>query len=113
MRALDCRGLVAAAGLDFDVHVDQRDGGGRDSGNARGLGEGAGAHLGQLFLHFAGKAADRAVVEPIGDVALLGFLQAIDGALLLSEIACVLDFGFDGLEFVATSRRELNSQRVH
>jgi hypothetical protein len=63
--------------------------------------EGAGADLEELLLHFAGEAADGAVVEPVGDRALFGLFQAIDGALLLVEIAGVFDFGFDGFEFVA------------
>ena len=65
------------------------------------MAEGAGANLDQYFLHFAGEAADRAVVKPLRDGVLLGFFQALDGALLLQEIAFVFDFGFDGLQVVA------------
>ena len=49
---------------------------------------------------------DRVVVEPVGDGALLGFLHALDGALLLQQVAFVLDFGFDRLEFVAEFGRK-------
>ena len=34
------------------------------------------------------------------------FLQAVDGALLLVEVAGVFDFGFYGFEFVSYFRRE-------
>jgi hypothetical protein len=36
-------------------------------------------------------------------VALLGFLQALDGAFLLLKITFVFDFRFHGLKFVAKS----------
>ena len=70
------------------------------------MAEGARADLRELLLHFAGEAADRSVVEPFGNGVLLGLLQALDGALLLQEVAFVLDFGFDGLEFVADLRKK-------
>ena len=65
-----------------------------------------GRTLDQRFLYLAGEAADRTVVEPLGNGALLGFLEAVDGALLLQKIAGVLDFGFDRLEFVAGRGRK-------
>ena len=64
--------------------------------------QGLGTDFAQLLLHFSGKAAHSGVIEPVGNVALLGLLQAIDGSLLLAEIAFVLDFGFYGFEFVAS-----------
>ena len=65
------------------------------------MAESARANFDELLLHLAGEAADRVVIEPFGNVALFGFLEALDGALLLLEIAFVLDFGFDGFKFVA------------
>ncbi len=103
---LDGGGLFAALGLNFDKHVHQGNGSGGYAGDAAGVGDGAGADFGQRFLHFAGEAADGLVVEPVGDVALLGFLETLDGAGLLLEISGVFDFGFDGLELVAEGRRK-------
>jgi hypothetical protein len=100
-RALKRGGLFAATGLDFDVDVHQRDGGRRDARNARGVAQGARADFEEFLLHLAGEAADGAVVEPVRNGALLGLLEAIDGALLLMEVAGVLDFGLDGLELVS------------
>ena len=70
------------------------------------MAESSGTDLEEFLLHFAGKAADGAVVEPVGDGTLLGFLQAIDGALLLGKIAGIFDFGFDGFEVVAFAGRQ-------
>src|SRR5579871_2352359 len=55
---LDRGRLFAAAGLDFDVDVHEGHGRRRDTGNAGGLANGPGADLRELFLHFAGEAAD-------------------------------------------------------
>src|SRR5579864_3850115 len=96
--------LVATPGLQFDVDVDERDGGRGDAGNAGGVAKRARADFEKFFLHFAGEAADGAVVKPVGDGALLGFLEAIDGTLLLREVAGVFDFSLDGLEIVARLR---------
>ena len=90
-----------AARLDLNVDVDKRDSGGGDAGNAAGLREGARAHALKLFLHLTREAADGGVVEPLGDRALFGLLQALDGALLLLQIAGVFDFDLDGFELVA------------
>ena len=77
--------------LNLDVHIHQRQRGGRDPGNAAGLADRGGADAGKLLLHLAGKTADRAVVEPGGDVALLSLLELVDGLLLLVKIAGVLN----------------------
>ena len=92
--------------LDLDEHVDQRDSGWRDSGNAAGLSQCAGADARQLFIHLAREAADLGVIEPVGDGALLGTLQSLDGFGLLVEVAGVLDFGLDGFQLVADFRRK-------
>ena len=63
--------------------------------------QGAGANLDQRFLYLAREAADRTVVEPWRNGVLLGLLEALDGALLLQEVAGVLDLSLDRLEFVA------------
>src|SRR5882724_1092909 len=97
---LQSSGLFAASCLDLDVDVNQGHSGGSYPWNARGLAEGLRRDVAELLLHFAGEAADRTVVEPLGDVALLGLFQAVDGPLLLVEIAGIFDFGFERLEFV-------------
>ena len=79
--------LIAALGLDFDVDIHQRHGGRRHSWNAGGMTQSLRADFPQRLLHFSGKAAHSGVIEPVGNVALLGLFQAIDGFLLLAEIA--------------------------
>src|SRR5215469_10140265 len=54
--------LFAAAGLDFDVDVHERNGRGGHAGNTRGVAEGARSDLEKFFLHLARQAADRAIV---------------------------------------------------
>ena len=98
--------LVAAARLNLNVNIDQRHRGWSDSGNARGVAERSRLHLAEFFLHLAREPADRAVIESVGNGALLGFFQAVHGALLLQQVAFVFDFGFDGFEFVADFRRK-------
>ena len=93
--------------LDLDEDVDQGDGSGGDAGDAAGLSESAGADVHHLLAHLARKAGDLGVVEPVGNGALLGALEALDRLGLLVEIAGVLDFGFDGLEFVADGSGQL------
>ena len=105
---LERRGLVAAAGLDFDIDVHQRHGGRRYAWNARRLANGAWADVGEFFLHLAREAADGTVIEPFGDRVLLGLLQALHSALLLQQVAFVLDLGFDGLEFISYLRRKFD-----
>ena len=92
---LQCRSLLAAAGLDFYVNVHEGDCRRRDAWDAARLAERLWLDLAQLFLHLAREAADGVVVEPVRDAALLGFFKAIDGALLLVEIASVFDLRFD------------------
>ena len=91
--------MFALAGLDFDVDVEQGGGGGGDAGETRGLADGLRTELDELVLDLAGEATDGGVVEPVGDGFGLGFLEALDSLLLLLEVAGVLDFGFDRLEF--------------
>ncbi len=98
--------MFALAGLDFEVDVEQGDGGGSDAGKARGLADGLRTKAGELLLHLAREAADGGVVEPVGDGFGFGFLEALDGFLLLLEIAGVLDFGFDRFEFDPDGARE-------
>src|SRR5438876_2741434 len=87
--------LRASAGLDLDENVDQRNGRRGHTGDAARLGQSARAHALQFFVHLAGEAADRGVIKPLGDRALLGLLQALDGALLLLQVTGVFDGGFD------------------
>ena len=68
--------LREAAGLDLDENVDQRNRRRGHPGDAARLGEGAWANALQLFVHLAGEAADRGVIKPFGDRALLGLSSA-------------------------------------
>ena len=95
------RGLLAAFGLNFDVHVHEGYRGGSDSRNPRSMCQGVGPYFQQRFLHLAGKTADRTIIEPLRNGVLLGFFEALNGAILLQKIAFVFDFGLDGLEVVA------------
>ena len=65
-----------------------------------------GTQAGELLLHLAGEAADGGVVEPVGDGFGFGFFEALDGLVLLLEVAGVFDFGFDRLEFDPDGRGE-------
>ena len=93
--------LVPLPALDFDVDVDERDGRGRDAGDAAGLAESAWANAVEFLVHLAREAADRLVVEPVRDDFLFRSLQPLDRLFLLAEVAGVLDLGFDRLELVA------------
>ena len=64
------------------------------------------AYAGELFIHLAREAGNLSVVEPVGDRALLGALQPLDGFGLLVEIAGIFDLGLDRLQFVADFRRK-------
>lgn len=92
---LDYRSLLTPFGLDFDEDVHQGDRCRGDTGDAGSMSEGARTDSDQYFLDLAGKAADGSVVEPLRDGVLFGFLEAVDGALLLQKIACVFYFCFD------------------
>ena len=60
-----------------------------------------GDYFSQFLLHFARKAADGTVIEPVWDAALLRLLQTIDRALLLVEISGVFDLSLNGFELIA------------
>ena len=77
--------MLAAASLNLDVDIHQRNRGGRHSRNTRRLADGPRTYFRQLLLHFAREPADRVIVEPLGDGMLLGFLQPFHRALLLHE----------------------------
>src|SRR6185369_16014434 len=64
------------------------------------------ADLDQLFLHLARKPAYRAIVKPLGNIALFGLFQSFDRALLLLQVAFVLNLGLDRFKFVANRRRK-------
>src|SRR6185312_7764196 len=66
-------------------------------------------HALELFIHFARQATDFSVVEPLGDYALLGFLEALNRLALLVKIARIFDFRFHGLHLVARGSRKLES----
>ena len=101
-------GLFAGAGLDFYEDVQKSHGGGSYAGEARGLSDGLRTEAGEFFFHLARETADGSVVEPVGDGFGFGFLEALDGLVLLLEISGEFDFGFDGLEFVADRGRKLD-----
>src|SRR5207244_11664193 len=83
---LNCGGVFAAASLDLDVDVHQGNGCRSNPGNTAGVAQGSRANFDEFFLHLAGESADRVVIEPLRDTALLGFFQPFDGALLLLEL---------------------------
>ena len=49
------------------------------------------------MAHLSREAGNLRIVEPLGDRALLGPLEALDGFGLLVEVAGVLDFRFHRL----------------
>src|SRR6185312_7509727 len=100
------RSLVAAFGLNFDVYIHQRHCRRSHAGDARGVADGAWLDLGELFLHFAGKSADGAVVEPVGNISLFRFLKSLNRAVLLLQVALIFNFRLDRFELVADFRRE-------
>src|ERR1035441_1202344 len=112
-RRLQRRSLFPPSPLNLDIYVDQRNGRWRHAGNARGLPDRLGDDFAQLLLHFARQPADRLVVEPIRNAALLGLLQPIDGALLLVEVSGIFNLRFDGLELVADFRRKTNLRNIN
>ena len=65
------------------------------------MGQRARTDLQQFLLHLSREPADRLVIEPLGNGPLLSLFQPFDRALLLLEIAFILNLGFDGFEFVA------------
>src|SRR5579862_4786996 len=109
---LERRGLFSPASLNFDVDIDQRNGGGCDAGDTRRLAQSLWNDVAELLLHFARQAAHGPIVEPIGNPSLLSFLQPVDGALLLIEISRVLDFSFDRLKFVANFGRQRKRRSI-
>src|SRR6266851_398325 len=80
---LDYGRLFPPLRLNFNEHVHQRNRSWSDPRNARSMCEGARTDLDQCFLYLAGKSADRTVVKPQRNGTLLGFLEPLDGALLL------------------------------
>jgi hypothetical protein len=102
---LDYGSLLTSLRLDFDEDVHQRYRCRGYAGDAGSMSEGARTNSDQYFLDLAGKAADGTVVEPLRDGALFGFLEAVDGSLLLQKVAFVFDFGFHRFELVAECGR--------
>jgi len=99
-------GLIASLCLNFYVDINQGHCRRSDSRYARRVTKGTRANLDQLFLHLARKPTNRVVVKPFGNVTLLGFLQPLDGELLLLQIAFIFDLCLYGLEFIANRRGE-------
>src|SRR5690242_16200882 len=93
--------------LNLDIHINQRYRGRRHSRNTNCVSQRARTDAGELFVHLAREAAYLRVVEPFWDCALFRFLQALDGSLLLLEIAGVLDLRFHRLQFVARLRGKM------
>ena len=83
--------------------MDQGERGRSYAGKAAGLADGHGANALESFAHLAREAADGVVLKPAGDGDGLGGLEALDGFLLLLEVASEFDFGFDGAGLVAKS----------
>ena len=94
------RGLLGGAPLEeFDVAVDEGNGGGGDAGDARSLSEGERADARQLLHDFARKPGNLVVIEPVGDATRFGALHPLDLLLLLLEIAFVLEIRLDAPGF--------------
>src|SRR5579859_4480105 len=100
-------GLIASPRLNLDVDVHQRHSRRRDPRDSRRLPDRSRLYFRQLLLHFARESADRPIIEPLGDGMLLRFLQSLHGALLLQQVAFVLDLGLDRLQFVSDFGRNL------
>ena len=82
--------------LHANRNVDQAERRRRDAGNAAGLSDGDGANALEGFAHFAGEAADDAVVDPVGNGDGFSGFEFVDGLALLIEVAGELDLGLDG-----------------
>ncbi len=95
------RRLLAPLRLDFDENVHQGHCRWSDSRNTRSMAQSPGTDSDQRLLYLARQATHRTIVEPLRNGVLLGFLQPLDGALLLQQIAGVLDFRLGGLQFVS------------
>src|SRR5260221_10673915 len=105
-------GLLSPAALDLDINVDQRDRSRSHARNARSLPYRLRDDFSKLLLHFARQSADRTVIEPIRNPALLGLLQPFDGTLLLLKISGILDFSFDRLKLVPDFRRRVSFKKT-
>src|SRR3989454_6743028 len=86
---------------DFDVDVDERDGGGGNARDAGSLTERQGADLGEFFHDLARKAGDFSVIKRPRDAARLGALHPFHVPLLLGQVAFVLEIGLDAPGFFA------------
>src|SRR5882672_7135222 len=104
--SLDDRSLFPPLRLDFDEDVNQGHSRRRHSWDARGLSQCARLHVGELFLHLVREPADGAVVEPSRDASLFRLLHPLHGALLLQQVAFILDLGLHRLEFIADFGRK-------
>src|SRR5258706_6835494 len=97
---LQSRSLLPPLGLNFDVNIDQRNCGWCNPRDARSLDQRFRRDVAKLFLHPARQPTDGPVVKPIRNAALLSLLQAVNSALLLVEIAGVLDLDLKRLELI-------------
>ncbi len=94
-------GALELVALQFDRHVNKRERGGSNAGNAAGLAKGLRADALQRLAHLARKAANRAVFDPVRDGDGFGCLEAGNGLLLLLQIPGKLDLRFDCTGLVA------------
>src|SRR5262245_48492101 len=99
-RSRRCTSSASSTG-EAQVAVEDRDGGGCDAGNPGGLSERDGTDALQLVLNVARETGNAAVGELGRNGAALGVAEAHYLALLLLDVAAVLDFGFDGCEQAA------------
>src|SRR5712692_8147957 len=81
-----------------EIHVDDRKRGGRDARNAPGLAERYGPYALEFLDDLVREARQALKREVRRNAPALGALELLDVALLLGEVALVLDLGLDGLE---------------
>src|SRR5262245_3961232 len=88
-------GAAASARATLQVHVQARDRGGRDAGDAPGLPERVRAHGRELLSHLVREPAHLRVVEVGRDAQLLVPARAIDLLVLALDVARVLRLDLD------------------
>lgn len=93
--------------LDLYIHIDERHRSRSYARNARGVSQRARTHTLEFFIHLAREAADLAVVEPVGNDALLGLLHRSMDLRCWSRWPRVFDFGLDGFHLVARCGRKM------
>ena len=84
--------VLSSSLLALQVNQQQRDGGGSDAADARGLAHGLRARLLELEQHLGGEAAHAVIVEVGGDRRVLVAALAFDLLALAFQVASVLRY---------------------